>query len=130
MNFAEFKRIQSRRSFLRRLWWRSRNDCLVAFDGARRAYSARVESDGGQGPALPSESQEHHLLVDDGGPSHIDLYDPKPALRKWEGQALPESMTKDLRLAFIKPTAKVWASPRVFEKHVKAVTNFPTSCRT
>ena len=26
-------------------------------------------------------------------------------------------MTKDLKLAFIKPDAKVWASPRVFTKH-------------
>ena len=38
-------------------------------------------------------------------------------MKKWEGQALPPSMTKDLKLAFIKPTAKVWASPR----HVPAL---------
>jgi hypothetical protein len=51
----------------------------------------------------------------DGGPSQVDLLDPKPQMKKWEGQSLPESLTKDLKLAFIKPTAKVWPSPRVFQ---------------
>ena len=45
----------------------------------------------------------------------MDLFDPKPGLNKWNGSPLPESMTKNLRLAFIKPTAKVMASPRVFK---------------
>ena len=52
-----------------------------------------------------------------GGPSQIDLFDPKPEMRKWEGQPLPESMRKGLRFAFIKPTSKIWASPRVFTHH-------------
>ena len=29
-----------------------------------------------------------------GGPSHIDTFDPKPALKKFEGQQLPESFGK------------------------------------
>ena len=57
------------------------------------------------------------FLFMEGGPSHVDLFDPKPGLQKWHGQSLPESMTKDLQLAFIKPTAKVLASPRVFTPH-------------
>ena len=53
----------------------------------------------------------------EGGPSQMDLFDPKPALAKWNGQSLPPSFTKDLKLAFIKPTAAVLGSPRVFTKH-------------
>ena len=49
-----------------------------------------------------------------GGPSQIDLYDPKPELAKWHGKPLPQSLTKDLKLAFIKPTAAVVGEPRVF----------------
>src|SRR5437016_93968 len=30
----------------------------------------------------------------DGGPSHIDLFDPKPALVKYAGQPLPESFAR------------------------------------
>lgn len=51
-----------------------------------------------------------------GAPSQMDLFDPKPGLRKWHGQPLPPSMTSDLKLAFIKPTARVLASPRNFSR--------------
>ena len=53
----------------------------------------------------------------EGGPSQMDLFDPKPELQKWHGKPLPESMTKDLKLAFIKPTAAVLASPREFKQY-------------
>ena len=47
----------------------------------------------------------------------MDLFDPKPELQKWHGKPLPPSMTKDLKLAFIKPTAAVLASPREFKPY-------------
>jgi uncharacterized protein (DUF1501 family) len=50
----------------------------------------------------------------EGAPSQMDLFDPKPELQKWNGHPLPPSVTKDLKLAFIKPTAAVLGSPRVF----------------
>ncbi len=59
-----------------------------------------------------------------GAPSQIDLYDPKPALRRWHGQSLPEAMTKDLQLAFVKPGAKVLASPREFRPYGRSGTEF------
>ena len=49
-----------------------------------------------------------------GGPSQLDLFDPKPELRRWHGKPLPPSLTKDLKLAFVKPNASVLASPRQF----------------
>jgi hypothetical protein len=57
------------------------------------------------------------FLFMEGGPSQIDLFDPKPQMQKWNGQSLPDSMRKNLRFAFIKPTAKVWASPRKFGRY-------------
>jgi hypothetical protein len=54
----------------------------------------------------------------EGAPSQIDLWDPKPKLNELNGQALPESMTKNVRFAFIqKETAKLLGSPRKFTKH-------------
>ncbi len=54
----------------------------------------------------------------EGGPSQMDLFDPKPELAEVERQAAAaDSMTKDLRLAFIKPNAAVLASPRTFKPH-------------
>jgi len=57
------------------------------------------------------------FLFMEGAPSQMDLFDPKPELRKWHGKPLPPSMTKDLRLAFIKPTAAVLGSSFEFKKH-------------
>jgi hypothetical protein len=45
----------------------------------------------------------------EGGPSQYELFDPKPGLGQYHGKPLPESMTKDLKLAFIKPSAAVGA---------------------
>ncbi len=55
------------------------------------------------------------FLFQAGAPSQIDLFDPKPKLHEWNGKALPESVAKDLQLAFIQPTAKVLASRRKFQ---------------
>ena len=54
----------------------------------------------------------------EGAPSQIDLFDPKPNLNQLHGQKLPESMTKNVRFAFIqKESATLMGTPRTFEKH-------------
>ena len=57
------------------------------------------------------------FLFQAGGPSQLDLLDAKPSMRRWDGQPLPESLAGDLELAFIRPDAKIWASPRRFARH-------------
>jgi hypothetical protein len=71
-------------------------------------------------PHFPAKAKNVIFLFQDGAPSQIDLYDPKPALQKWHGKPLPESMTKDLTLAFVKPDAKVLGSERKFIPHGKS----------
>ncbi|MDQ3624204.1 MAG: DUF1501 domain-containing protein [Verrucomicrobiota bacterium] len=54
----------------------------------------------------------------EGAPSQIDLFDPKPKLNELHGQPLPESLTKNVRFAFIKKeTARILGSPRKFQKY-------------
>src|SRR5262245_20120961 len=54
----------------------------------------------------------------EGAPSQIDLFDPKPRLNELHGQPLPESMTRNVRFAFIqRDTARLLGSPRRFQKH-------------
>src|SRR5262249_15838662 len=55
-----------------------------------------------------------HLFMA-GAPSHLDLFDPKPELKKLEGKPLPPSVIKGQRYAFIRPDAAVMG-PR-FEFH-------------
>lgn len=57
----------------------------------------------------------------EGGPSQLDLFDPKPKLKELHGQKLPESMTKNVRFAFIqKEGARILGSNRVFKQHGKS----------
>jgi Protein of unknown function (DUF1501) len=52
-----------------------------------------------------------------GAPSQLDLFDPKPALKKHDGQDIPEELIKGERFAFIKGTPKLLASPFGFAQH-------------
>ena len=51
-----------------------------------------------------------------GGPSHIDLFDPKPELIKHQGKPLPESFGKPVS-QFTKGDTPLLASTRTFKKH-------------
>ncbi len=54
----------------------------------------------------------------EGAPSQIDLFDPKPKLNELHGQKMPESMTKNVRFAFLKKdTATLMGSKRTFTKY-------------
>jgi hypothetical protein len=53
-----------------------------------------------------------------GAPSQVDLFDPKPKLNELDGQKLPESMTKNVRFAFLqKETAVLMGSKRKFTRY-------------
>ena len=75
-------------------------------------------------PHFPARAKSVIFLFMEGAPSQLDLFDPKPALRKWAGMPLPASVTKELQLAFIKPTAQVFPSPRTFAAYGQCGTEF------
>mgnify|MGYP002654571727 CR=1 FL=1 len=52
-----------------------------------------------------------------GAPSQLDLFDHKPALRKFDGQKCPEEFTKGKRFAFIGGELTLAGSPHAFAKH-------------
>ena len=51
-----------------------------------------------------------------GGPSQLELFDPKPTLNAQAGKPLPESITRNVRFAFIKKDAKLMGTKRKFAK--------------
>ena len=55
-----------------------------------------------------------------GGPSHLDLFDYKPALVKYNGQKPPEEMLKGIQNVFINRDAALYASEFKFAKHGKS----------
>ncbi|MFL5243670.1 MAG: DUF1501 domain-containing protein [Gemmataceae bacterium] len=51
-----------------------------------------------------------------GAPSHLELFDYKPQLAKFNGQTPPADLVKDYRAAFISPTAKLLGPKFKFAK--------------
>ena len=121
MNFFDFTRIQTRRQFFHYAAGGLETIAvahLLAGEGRSAARELpKVNPLAPQDPHFSPRAKNVIFLLMAGGPSHIDLYDPKPELQKWHGKPLPESLTKDLNLVFIKPSAKVLGSPRQFTKH-------------
>lgn len=54
-----------------------------------------------------------------GGPPHIDMFDFKPGLIKYNGQPTPASLTKGERFAFISGQTKLQKSPFEFQRYGK-----------
>src|SRR3977135_4132436 len=52
-----------------------------------------------------------------GAPSHLELFDYKPALEKWNGKPPPEDLVKGYRAAFINPNAALLGPKYKFAKH-------------
>ena len=53
-----------------------------------------------------------------GGPSHVDLFDPKPLLNERDGEPIPKSIIKDHKFAMIKESdPKIKGSPWQFSRH-------------
>ena len=112
----EFHAIRSRREFFR--------NCAGGIGTAALAHLLSVEGRASE-PISPLAPKPPHFkaraknvifMFMEGAPSQMDLFDPKPELQRWNGKPLPESRTKNLKLAFIKPTAKVLGSTFQFQK--------------
>ncbi len=63
----------------------------------------------------PAKAKNVIFLHMVGGPSQMDTFDPKPALDKWDGRALPEEVTRGQKFAFVTPQSRVIKSPYQFE---------------
>jgi hypothetical protein len=64
-------------------------------------------------PHFPPRARRVIHLFMNGGPSQVDTFDPKPALRKYAGQNLP----KESHLKTENPTGKALPSPFAFARH-------------
>jgi Protein of unknown function (DUF1501) len=125
MRIEEREHWRTRRSFLR--------DCTGGLGMMAFAHLLSVEGRVDQPQANPLTPRQPHFaakaknvifLFMEGAPSQLDLYDPKPELQRQHGKPLPASMTRDLNLVFIKPSATVLASPRQFKPHGQSGTEF------
>src|SRR6266436_3203316 len=67
-------------------------------------------------PHFAPKAKSVIFLFMQGGPSHIDSFDPKPLLAKMHGQPLPPSATEGLQLRFTKMDALIHGCKLTFRK--------------
>lgn len=116
MDPAQFQALRGRREFLRSFAHGIGAVALGDMLSTDRLTAASVNPMAPKQPHFAPKAKNVICMFMEGGPSQYELFDPKPELAKWDGQPLPPEMTKDLKLAFIKPTAKVMASRFPFER--------------
>jgi hypothetical protein len=65
-------------------------------------------------PHFPGKAKRVIHLFMNGGPSHVDTFDPKPALEKWAGKQIPKNLRTERK------TGAAFPCPYKFAKHGKS----------
>ena len=66
---------------------------------------------------FPARAKNIIFMFMAGGPSQLELFEPKPKLQELSGQQIPESFVKSKRFAFIKQDAKLLGTKRKFAQY-------------
>ncbi|HEX4413220.1 MAG TPA: DUF1501 domain-containing protein, partial [Lacipirellulaceae bacterium] len=80
--------------------------------GAQKAMANTVDPLQPHAPPFPAKAKRVIHLFMNGGPSHVDTFDPKPALMKYAGKTLPGGTLPTER-----PTGSAFPSPFKFRKY-------------
>jgi hypothetical protein len=125
--YADFLAPHSRRRFLSAstlgmgslaLAWLLKEDRLLAAPVAARPEETPHHFDlQPKAPHFTPRARAMISLFMQGGPSHLDLLDPKPLMDKYDGKAFPGTVQYDNAA---QASARVLASPWKFRKHGQA----------
>jgi hypothetical protein len=92
---------------------------LLARDGLAAEEKKAANPLAAKPPHFEAKAKSIIFLFMVGGPSPVDLFDPKPELTKQHGKPLPESFGKPIS-QFTKGDTPLLASTRAFKKHGKS----------
>lgn len=79
---------------------------LLQRDG--RATPDDCTGDAGTLPHFPAKAKRVVMLWQGGGPSHVDLFDPKPAMQALAGKNIPDSVRGQTRLSTMSSDYQRW----------------------
>src|SRR5437868_13420784 len=108
---THFYRGQDPRQITRRWFFR---DCAVGLGSIALAELLRQTGAAGEDRNPLAPKQGHHMprakrvvfLFMAGAPSHLELFDYKPQLAKYDGTLPPKELIEGYRAAFINPNSK------------------------
>jgi hypothetical protein len=84
---------------------------------AAPATSAALNPLAARPPHFPGKAKRVIFLFMAGAPSHLELFDNKPELTKFDGTLPPADLIKGYRAAFINPSSKLLGPKFKFAKH-------------
>lgn len=106
----------ARREFLSRCGMGLGLSAFGALCGENVLGAASTSPMSPRGPHFaPKAKRVIHLFMN-GGPAHMDTFDPKPELTRWSGKALPDGR----RLSTERKTGAAFGSPFRFKRHGKS----------
>ena len=88
--------------------------CLLAEDAGT---TSRANPFAAKSAPLPAKAKSVIFLFMHGGPSHLDTFDPKPLLQKYDGQPVPDSFrTRDFQFTKM-DKVPLLGTPRTFARY-------------
>jgi hypothetical protein len=85
--------------------------------GSASAAPAAVDPLAAKPPHFGGKAKNVIYLFMAGAPSHLELFDNKPELAKWDGKLPPAELLKGYRAAFINPNSKLLGPKFSFAKY-------------
>src|SRR5215207_2206072 len=125
MNLSEQLSDERRRYLTRRWFFR---DCgvglgsmaLASLLGEPASGSPAPDPMAPKKPHFPAKAKSVIFLFMAGAPSHLELFDHKPELAKYDGKLPPADLLKGYRAAFINPSSTFLGPKFKFARHGKS----------
>src|SRR5690349_19864856 len=84
---------------------------------AEQAQAATTDPLAPKQPPFPAKAKNVIFLFMAGAPSHLELFDRKPELAKWDGKLPPAELLQGYRAAFINPNSTLLGPKFGFARH-------------
>src|SRR5262245_26451361 len=100
-----------------RRWFLSQCPIGLGTLALRDLFAQSADPTAPKQPPMPARAKRVIFLFMAGAPSHLELFDYKPQLAKFDGTLPPAELLKGYRAAFINPSSKLMGPKFKFAKH-------------
>ncbi len=118
--------VESQRQAIARRWFFKQCGVGLGAIALRSLFGEAMAGSVSANPMAPhvphhaAKAKRVIFLFQAGAPSHLELFDHKPELAKWNGKLPPEELLKGYRTAFINPNATLLGPKFKFARHGKS----------